>query len=97
MAVHQKLSVEQMRWLSEQHEFLELLRALEDSPEFQSLFGEMSLGEAIERFESTLEEDDAVLRERYQRMQAELTNNNQTDLLKKLRASADAWDEELGE
>jgi hypothetical protein len=97
MVVNQKLNVEQMQWLSEQQEFLELLHALEDSPEFQSLFGDMSLGEAIERFEATLEEDDAVLRERYQRIQSELADDNQTDMLKKLRDSADAWDKELGE
>jgi hypothetical protein len=96
-----KLNDAQMAVLLEHYPVIDALFELSESADFKAAFGEMPLSEVLQRLEATLadedddEENDPVLRARYQRMQAEMESGDHTEMIRKLRESASFWDEEL--
>jgi hypothetical protein len=57
MVADMRLTSEQLALLTEKHELLNALFELIESDEFKSLFGDMSLDEALRRYETTLQSD----------------------------------------
>lgn len=90
------ITPDQLAFLDEHDELISALFELATSEKFKILFGELSMGEVLDRLEYTLklgDEYDPVLKERYVR----LTAADPAETLKKLRESARLWDEVLSE
>lgn len=68
------LNEKQMELLAEYHELIDALYEITTSDEYESLFGEMTIGEAVTRYENTLNDENVGwehdIRERYEQFQA---------------------------
>jgi len=95
------LTDEQTAFLLEHRELIDAVLKIADSDAFKTLFGTMTPGEALDRYEAALndadETSDPTLRERYRRLKASLATNDHTEMIQQLRESADFWDKELSE
>jgi hypothetical protein len=93
------LNEDHIALLLEHEEVFDALFDMAASEGFRDVFGDSLLSEVIARYESELMDaaDDSgpALRERYQRMKAEMETADPAEMLKKLRESAAFWDEEL--
>jgi hypothetical protein len=99
MAANPTLDEEQVAFLLEHHELLDALFDLAETDDFRVRFGELPVSEVLKRFENTLEPDyegDEVLRQRYQRLKAELETGAHKKLLQRLRG-ASLFDDLTGE
>jgi hypothetical protein len=75
---------EQRDFLLENLEVMEILAEIRHSDRYVEVFGESSLDDVLELYE-TIDNTDPALRERYQRLQAELVSTDQHTMLEKLR------------
>ena len=74
MDSNRSLNSEQLTFIVEHQNIIDALRELATSDEFIAVFGEMSVGEVLDRYEMTLAEDDEEsrnvnLRQRYEAYQ----------------------------
>jgi hypothetical protein len=84
------LTERQLAVLSEYHEIIETLLEISESDEFKTAFGDASLGEVIDLYEVSLNEDDSdpILHERYQRLKARLETDDHRQMIDKLRGAS---------
>lgn len=91
MVANLTLDEAQVAFLLEHHDIIDALFDLAQSDDFKVRFGDLSVSEVIKRFENTIQPDDdrdAVLRQRYARLKAEMERSNQDLRVNQLRGAS---------